>query len=332
MKKHSLLLLIICCFLLSGCTDKKKKSYELKSMDLSGLPVVKIIGAEEGTLPIAFPDQEQITETKGTIAGYAVTDEGAYYIVSYDNTYRDFMCRQYAVYKQAFGSSEFELLAEKLYDEGRSVASATTENGKFVWYQVNEQQDIMYKCTIENASIVEVALEAKEGEYAWDTMERDLTEAFAGWEQEIPKEYLSDQIHFVGQTDSYTVFTQKLEDPYAEGRITDSYINIYDRKLGKMKQIRMEDYGSVMEPVLSGNFIMFLTIDDIKSYSEDDDSYENVYLVQLDTMEIQKITENSGKETDTTGTIFHSPCTSDGYLYFIEMEHTYKHLYYLKAK
>lgn len=339
MKKQILFLLMICCFVLSGCANKTNKSYELKSMDLSGLPVVEIIGAKEGTLPVAFPDKEQITETKGTIAGYAITEDGAYYIVSYDNTYRDAMCRQYAIYKQPFESSEFELLTEKLYNEGRYVTFTEAENGKFIWYQVNEQQDTMYKCTIENSSIVEVGLEGKAGEDPWSTMERERTEAFAGWEQEIPKEYLSDQVYFIGQNDRYTVFTQKLENPYAEGAVTDSYINIYDRKSSEMNQIRMEDYGTVLAPQLSENYVMFLTTDDIKSYSEDDDSYENVYLVQLDTMDVKRLTENSGKETSKTGTLFSMPCTSDGYLYFIEsasnqddVDFTYKCLYYLKTQ
>lgn len=244
------------------------------------------------------------------------------------------MCRQYAIYKQTFGSSELFLLAEKFYDEGRLVAFTGIENGELVWYQADVQQDIMYKCRIENASIVEVALEGKEGEFSWDTMERELTAESAGWEQEIPEEYLSGQVYFAGQNDSYTVFTQMLEHPYVEGKITDSCINVYDRKSGEMKQIHMEDYGSVLGPALSGDFIMFLAMDDVMSYSEDGDYYGNVYLVELDTMEIRRITENSGKEATNEETIFSVPWVSDGYLYFIARDgkdYSYQYLYYMKA-
>lgn len=334
MKKQILFVIMLCCLFLSGCADSKSRNNELKVMDLSGLPSVEIIGAEDGELPVPFPDQEQITETKGTLAEYVVTDEGAYYIVSYDNRYRDFMCRQYAIYKQDFGSTELLLLAEKLYDEGRYVTFAGTEHGELVWYQMNESQDTIYKCRLENSSVVEEALEGKEGESPLDTMERELAAEFVGWEQEIPEEYLNGHIYLAGQNERYTVFVQMVEHPYVEGKITDSYINVYDRKSGVMKQLRMEDYGSVQKPALSGDYIMFLTLDDVMSYNAEDDYFENVYTVQLDTMEVRRITDNSGKDTTNAEVSYSVPQADEGYLYFVARDgedYTYQYLYYMET-
>lgn len=309
MKKQVIFIAMLCCLFLCGCTHKTpqaEEKHEMQTMDLSALP-------------------------EGQIVAYTVADEGAYYIVAqqYDGMYR-----QYEFYKQSFESQELEFLAKRdLVDERRFVVHAKMENGKLIWYWVDESQDTLYKCSLEESFIEEEALEGN----AWDRVKYEMSkeaEKFADWEQEVPGEYLTGQVFLIGKNDSYTVFQQLIEYPYDEVKTKDKYINVYDRKSDEVRQLCMAEYGSEFHLAFSGNYLMFGSRNAPHDFDAHDDYYDDIYLVRLDTMEVNNITKDLGKERAMTSLWFDGPWADGNYLYIIsrdEAESEYQALYYLRT-
>lgn len=310
----------ILMLMLTGCTgNTAEKHLEVNTMDLTGLPEVEIAYVKDPDFQKQVPDQELKTKTKGHIADYIVYDDCAYYIVTYDYIYRD-LCEQYAVYQQKFSDQKLELCAEKIFSQGYDGVSAGYD--QHVYWTASGEDGAMYRFDVVDGDITETVISDEE------------VTTDDSWKQEIGDSELLANTNLVAANDQYIVWEQWKDDdiPTEDGQIC-----IYQKKAKTLKTIQKKEYGSVYTPKVIGGCMVFLTIDDIQSYQEDGDSYDNVYMVQLDTMEIKRITENYGNE-DSLETVFHDNIhASDGTIYFTSKVHdgeniVYDKLYYIRVQ
>ncbi len=321
MGKKLFVLGIILVLLFTGCSDRRHEdSIRIETMELSGLPVVDIECTKDEDFQLQVPEQEVVTESAGQIVDYIVVDDYSYYIVAYDYYYHDFY-EQIAVYKQEFGTAEVKLVAEKQYEQGIVIFDIRYDYD-IAWSQMDMQGNTQ-ECRIDDGTIIESAVE----------MTNETHDNDSEWQKGIDDSYLSENVSLVGENDNYIVWEQWKK----ENSFYDSCINIYDKKSDTIEQISKDEYGIVHTPVMAGNTLAFLTIDDIKSYKSDKDFYGNVYVVDLDTMKIDKITENYGS-TDSVDTIIYDELKSYGnYIYFTSQikkgnDFTYQYLYYIDTR
>ncbi len=321
MRKRILFTVIAMLLLaLTGCAGSTtEKNLRVNTMDLTGLPEVEIAYVNDPDFQKQTPEQELVTKTKGHIADYIVQDGCAYYIVVYDFMYRDY-CEQYAVYKQAFSDQKLEQCAEETFAQGYDDVQAGYD--QHVYWTALGEDGVMHRFDVVDGAVTET------------TVSDETVAADDSWKQEIGDSELLANTNLVAANDQYIVWEQWQDDAVVS---EDAQICVYQKKNKVCKVIHKKEYGSVYTPKVIGDCMVFLTSDDIQSYTADGDSYDNVYMVQLDTMDIKRITENSGKEDAVKTISYDNVHASDGAVYFTSQVHAgenteYDKLHYMRVR
>ena len=322
MKKRILMLFIMCSLMLTGCHSKmdEKEGPDVNRVSLKNLPVCEIECVKNGSVELQFPDMEIITETKGELLDYMVYDEYAYLLIAYDFNYY-YYYSQVALYRMNLNNEKIDLIAYDLYDEGVIAGLIRYEDG-VVWNEVTEQGK-WYKCTIKDGIITK-----EPSENMFELHDQTSSDE---WKNNIQDKYLTDKVELVGESENYIVWEQWKEPEYP---FKDTYINILDKKTNKVTQYCKDEFGIVHTPVFLNDMVAFLTIDDIKSYKSNEEFYENVYIINLSTMEYSRITDNYGNEYTPDTIIYDEPRANGEHICFYSRiiadgKLEYEYLYYI---
>lgn len=262
---------------------------QLKYIEIPEFPVVKNPLAPEDT-PSQDPEQGILTESQGEIAQYIIHDNQIYYIVAYDFGGYGWY-QQISVFKQALEGSDVQKVMDYQSDKWIEITGISYEDSlKLIACDDNYR---LWEYTMLDGDLEEAV---------YDEGERTVEDAVK--EYDVDADALDGSTWICGENEQYLVW--ELWPQIAENTDTSfgSTTNILNKKTGELKRIENDMYGSVHSPVLYGDRIFFLTIDDIKSYASEKDSYENIYMVHLESGEECRLTTNYGA-ADKIDTIFY---------------------------
>ncbi|MDE6023951.1 MAG: hypothetical protein K2G45_00705, partial [Lachnospiraceae bacterium] len=142
------------------------------------------------------------------------------------------------------------------------------------------------------------------------------------WQNGIKEELLTGDVYLTLDSDEYIIWDQ-FENP--DNYYEKTYLNIYNKASGEYNRIDKEEYGGYFRyaPVAYGNILVFICGQDIKSYTDENDSYDSVYYVTLDTMESQLLVKGSGNVNNVAFKSFKPIKQNDGYIYFESLVNPY---------
>ncbi len=328
--------LLLMMWVLSACGKEeegkseqgKTREWQVKTVDLSNLPVVTVHGAKE--LMEEFPGMELETETEGEIISHTISGDKAYYYIAYDTLQKQFYFSQVAIYEQDLKTGEISLLSEKLYDNGGVwVIEISMKDEGLEWFCMDAEYNI-YQCSVYQGQITEELYEKPKDFYDFYSFVTPDDAGDREWKKDIPQEYLSQETFFVYENNKWLVWNQlPTRDSYDI-----QYLNIKNKTSGSINQLKISDYGTIVSRMVSGDLLMFQTSNDIKSYENDTDLYENVYMVDLNSMDITRITDGYGSTDSTDKLVFDDFSRSNGYLSFVSRKYLnkkacYDKLYYI---
>ncbi len=306
MKKNFLLILsisiILIVFVIAGLMlygrGSKTQSNEpqLKHIEIPEFPVVKNPLNPEDT-PSQDPNQGILTESSGEIAQYIIHDNQIYYIVAYDFGGYGWY-KQISVFKQDLADGNLQKVMDYNSDKWIEITGISYE-----------EQLKLIACGDDYHLWEYTMLDGHMEEKEYYENEQKVADAVK--EYDVEAAALDGTAWICDENEQYLVW--ELWPQIGEDTDTSigSTTNVLNKKTGSLNRIENDGYGSVHSPVLYGNHMFFLTIDDVKSYASETDSYENVYMINLESGKESRLTENYGTE-DTIETIFYDePRTYD---------------------
>ena len=309
--------------------QEKSRQWQVETVDISELPVVTVQGAKE--LVEEFPGMELETETQGEIISHTICDNKAYYYVAYDTLQKQFYFSQVAIYEQDLQTGEISLMAEKIYDNGGMwVIEINVKDNIPEWFCMDTDYNI-YQCSVNQGQITEELYEKPSDFYDfYSFVEPDDYSDGEEWKKDVPREYLSEEAFFVYESDTWLLWNQLP----ARDNYDTKYLNIKNKINENITQLKISDYGGSVAQKISGDLLIFQTADDIKSYENDTDLYGNVYMVDLNSMDITRITDGYGNTYSTDKLVFDDFSDGNGYLSFVSREYLnkeacYDKLYYI---
>lgn len=261
---------------------------QLKYIEIPEFPVVKNPLSPEDT-PSQVPGGI-LTESSGEIAQYMIHDNQIYYIIAYDFGEYGWY-QQISVFKQALDKPDVQKVMDYHSDRWIDITGISYEdNLKLI---ACDDSYNLWEYTMLDGTMEEAVY-----------YESDRTVEDAVKDYDVDADALDGNTWVCGENEQYVVW--ELWPQIAENVDTSfgSTTNILNKKTGELNRIENDTYGSVHSPALYGNRIFFLTIDDIKSYASEKDSYENIYMIQLESGEESRLTTNYGAE-DKIDTIFY---------------------------
>lgn len=310
---------------------EKDNTAQLERVEIPDFPITAIKCADRSLLQT--PEEAFITESSGEIVEYVLHDQWMYYIISYDDYYLDWYA-QIAVFRQNLENGQWEQLIAWDAPRNISIQDAGYEDNLF--WDVYDEEDNKWRYTLVEDEVTETALEKDKGLYQPlmpYKVDADLYECLEPYT--VQDEDIQGRAWLCGEDDNYIVWNLL---PMI-GDDTDTYfgssINILDKKSSQITKIMCEDFGSMYSPVLYKENLFFLTIDDVKSYEKEEDSYDNIYKVNAKTGEEERLTTNYGS-LDSLDTIHYDfpKAYEDGVCFLSRIckggEDSYQYMYYYK--
>lgn len=314
-----LILLIISCNII-GCSLKEDAVEEhgitMKTLSVHALPFVANESIKNGNktgekieidMSNVNPDKEYISGySRGTVSDYILHDGYIYYLVYYRA--EEFVWpNQVVVFRQDIENGTVEYMFHHVYDSPFMTLTGIKYNENLEWFRQDSSETI-YHDTLKDGEII-TRIPSIEEAYGID-VEPDTV-----WQNGIKEEFLTGDAYLILDSDEYIVWDQ-FENP--DNYYERSYINIYNKVSREYSRIDKEEYGGYFKyaPVAYENILVFICGQDIKSYTEEDDSFESVYYIQLDTMESHLLVKGSGSNNSMAFKSFEPIKQNDGYIYF----------------
>ncbi len=319
-----ILLIISCCII--GCSLKDDSVHEhgitMKTLSVHALPFVDNESIKNGNktgekieidMSQADPDEDyRPGYSRGIVSDYILHDGYMYYLVYYRE--EEFVWpNQVVVFRQDIENGMVEYMFHYVYDSPFMTLTGIEYNENLEWYR-QDSSEIIYHDTLKDGEII-TRVPSIEEVYGMDEEPID-------WQNGIKEELLTGDIYLTLDSDKYIVWDQ-FENP--DNYYEESYINIYNKASGKYSRIDKEEYGGYFNyaPVAYGNILVFICGQDIKSYTEEDDSFSSVYYVELDTMESHLLVKGSGNMNNVAFKTFEPIKQNDGYIYFESLTNPY---------
>lgn len=330
----SVLLVILIITAVSIVLLKKKGSVSrLQCVEIPEFPVTEIKCADRHRSLMEELGQEFVTATSGEIVNYVLHDQWMYYIITYDYSFLDWYA-QMAVFRQNLENGQWEQLIA--WDAPRNICIQTAGYDGNLFWDAYDEEDNKWRYTLGENGVTETALEQDDGVYKpWLPYKVDADLHACLEPYTVKDEDILGRAWLDGEDKDYVVWTFW---PMI-GDNTDTYfgssVNILDKKSGQVTKIMCEDYGAMYSPVLYKGNLFFLTISDIKSYEKEGDSYENVYRVNIETGEEERLTTNYGSEDSLDAICFDLPKTYEDGVCFLSRVHegeeiSYQYMYYYR--
>lgn len=285
-----------------------------------------------------LPDDLKIESTMGSVRDITIKDDYIYYYVNYDSALSAY-CKEACIYRQNIAGGSVEKIIDLYLEEGIFVTNLDYDDESLFWTYLKEEntqivtgdeKPNLYLDRLLNDNVVHCGLVDQSNKY-------DESDS---WKEKIPAEYLDEQSYLIGENDDVTVWNQF---EYANDSTKGWYIDCFNKQSGSVSRISANEYGDVVNPLLAGNHIFFLTYRDIKSFTSESDLYDNIYAVNVYTGDVQRVTDNShGSENSLEATLFFTLEYENGYLFVISADDTvgvdgkvtrnYNKLHYMKIE
>lgn len=327
--KYLLLIVLMISCSMTGCSMKdnstEKQGITMKTLSIHKLPFVDNESIKRGNktgekieidMSQVYPDEDYRTGySRGIVSDYILHDGYMYYLVYYRYFPEEFVWpNQVVIFRQDIENGTVECMFHHVYDSPFMTLTGIKFNENLEWYR-QDSSEIIYHDTLKDGEVI-TRIPSIEEAYGIDV------EPDTEWQDGIKEELLTGDVYLTLDSDKYIVWDQ-FENPvdYYEK----SYLNIYNKTNGEYSRIDKEEYGGYFRyaPVAYGNILVFICGQDIKSYTEEDDSFSSVYYVELDTMESHLLVKGSGNVNDMTSTAFEPIKQNDGYIYFESLVHPY---------
>lgn len=315
-----LVLLIIFC-IITGCSLKdnsaEKHDITVKTLSIHALPFVDNESIKRGNktgekieidMSNANPDEEyRPGYSRGIVSDYILHDGYMYYLVYYRA--EEFVWpNQVVVFRQDIENGTVEYIFHHIYDTPFMTLTGIEYNENLEWVRQDGSSENIYHDTLKDEKIITRTMSIEEV-YGLNE-EPDIS-----WQNGIKEELLTGDTYLTINSDEYIVWDQ-FEIP--NNRYSMSYINIYNKASGEYNRIDKAEYGGYFRyaPVVYGNILVFIAGRDIKSYTNEDDSFSSVYYVELDTMESHLLVKGMGDMYSFAFKSFEPIKQNDGYIYF----------------
>ncbi|MBQ6230680.1 MAG: hypothetical protein IJJ74_06140 [Eubacterium sp.] len=319
MKKLCMMLLILLG--LSGCgkeknendTDLDNNKIEDNTLIFTELPVEFPMEEPHYTNEIeGLPEDLKLKETEGYVEDIMIKDDYAYYIVTYDHVLRLF-CKEVAIFRQNLDSGNLEQLFKVDYDTGIAIIDLNFDDTSLYWSYYRDTQEPVS----DDMSEIYYVDRWVDGEIEFDGS-RKKTRIDESWKNFVPEEYVKEQAFYIGEKDGIVIWDQF---EYANDSTRGRYIVFYNYETKEIVRISENEYGDVIRPILAGNYVFFLTYRDIKSFTSDNDLYDNIYAIDIYNYDVQRVTDNSnGSEDSLESTMFFNVEFENGYLFVISAD------------
>lgn len=299
----------------SGVNDLPENSEgdELRFTEISvDFPVIKPRYVDEVK---SLPEDMKIDSTAGSVRDITIKDGYAYYYVNYDSDLNAY-CKEAGIFRQDLSSGSLEKLTDIYLEKGIFVTNLDYDDESLFWtYVLEENQEIV---TGDEKPVVYIDRLINGKVVSCGKFDQSEPDEDGSWKNEVPGEYLEEDATFIGENSDVIAWNQyEYKNDYTKG----VYIDIYDKKSGKVNRISANEYGDVIRPVLAGENIYFLTYRDIKSFTSENDLYDNIYAINIYTYDVQRVTDNSnGSEDSLEATLFFTVEYENGYLFVISAD------------
>ncbi len=323
------LFMIACC--MTGCSPKDasthKQGITMKTLSVHELPFVDNESIKKGNktgekieidMSQVFPDEDyRPGYSRGMVSDYILHDGYMYYLVYYraEEAAEFVWPNQMVVFRQDIENGTMEYMFHHIYDSSFMTLTGIQYNENLEWFR-QDSSEIIYHDTLKDGEIITRVPSIEEAYFIDENPD-------TSWQNGIKEELLTGDIYLTLDSDKYIIWDQfENHENYYEK----SYINIYNKTSGEYNQIDKEEYGGYFPhaPVAYGNILVFICGDDIKSYTDENDSFASVYYVELDTMESRLLVKGNGNMNNMESTFFAPIKQNDGYIYFESLVNPYE--------
>lgn len=314
-----LVLLFMCC-IIAGCSLKdnsaEKHDITVKTLSIHALPFVDNESIKRGNktgekieidMSNVNPDEEyRPGYSRGIIPDYILHDGYMYYLVYYRA--EEFVWpNQVVVFRQNIENGTIEYMFHHVYDTSFMTLTGIEYNENLEWYR-QDSSGIIYHDTLKDGKII--TRTSSDEEVFGLNEEPDIS-----WQNGLKEELLTGDVYLTLDSNEYIVWDQ-FENP--DNYYEKSYINVYNKASGEYNRIDKAEYGGYFNytPVAYGNILVFIAGRDIKSYTNEDDTFSSVYYVELDTMESHLLVKGMMNMYSFAFKAFEPIKQNDGYIYF----------------
>ncbi|MDE6024643.1 MAG: hypothetical protein K2G45_04240 [Lachnospiraceae bacterium] len=318
--KYLLLIVLIISCSMTGCSLKdnstEKHDITMKTLSIHALPFVDNESIKRGNksgekieidMSQVYLDEDyRAGYSRGMVSDYILHDGYMYYLVYYRA--EEFVWpNQVVIFRQDIENGMVEYMFHYVYDSSFMTLTGIEYNENLEWFRQDSSETI-YHDTLKDGEII-TSIPSIEEAYRIDV------DTDTSWQNGIKEELLTGDVYLTLDSDEYIVWDQ-FENP--DDHYVSSYINIYNKKNGEYNRIDKEEYGGYFRyaPVAYGNILVFICGQDIKSYTEENDSFSSVYYVELDTMKSHLLVKGSGNVNNVAFKTFDAIKQNDGYIYF----------------